>query len=277
MRRLSEILCWRRSLLVRRISVFCLLIINALAVAVIPAIAADFSVPSGYKDAPAQTWAGFYAGLNFGGSWMSNPERYSKDSGAGPVSFDSREKGEIGGGQLGYNFQTGSLVFGIEADFEDRNLYSDTVFFPFGNLVDMIGMSQSGLWLGTVRPRAGFVAGNWLFYRTGGFAYGDVHHGLAEQNISAAGNSAGQSRDNQVSSLKTGWAYGGGIEWAVRRNWSIGLEYLHVDLGSSTLSLPTQIVGGLLFTASSAHLEDQSDVVRAKINYQIVAGYEPLK
>jgi outer membrane immunogenic protein len=261
-----------------RFGLFALIMTSALALAAFRASAADMS--AGYKEgccASVQTWTGFYAGVNFGGSFMNNPEKYSKDSGAGAISFDSWEKGEIGGGQIGYNLQVGTFVIGVEADFSDRNLYSDTVFFPFGNLVDMVGMSQSALWLGTVRPRAGFAAGDWLFYATGGFAYGDVHHGSAEQNISAAGNLAGQSRDLQESVIKTGWAYGGGIDWALLPNWSIGVEYLHIDLGTATLSLPTQTVGGLLFTASTAHFEDQSDIVRAKINYHFLSGYVPLK
>jgi outer membrane immunogenic protein len=62
---------------------------------------------------------------------------------------------------------------------------------------------------------------------------------------------------------------GGGNDYAVTNNVSIGVEYLYVDLGTTTLSLPTATVsGGLKFPPSSATFSDRSDIVRARLDWR---------
>jgi outer membrane immunogenic protein len=66
--------------------------------------------------------------------------------------------------------------------------------------------------------------------------------------------------------VRTGWTAGAGIEYAPSERWSLGLEYLYTDLGKSTLTQPSQTVGGVTFPGSSATFNDQSHLVRAKLN-----------
>jgi outer membrane immunogenic protein len=253
----------------------------SLSVAVALAIGASTAVyADGYGPGPSYapccgpTWTGFFVGANIGGSWMSNNASYSQLGGNGAFTTRLEDDGVIGGGQIGYNWQKGAFVLGVEADLAARHLSGRTTAFPFaGDPVDAVTLSQREDWVGTVRGRLGYAAGNWLLYGTGGFAYGDVEHGVFENRITVPG----QNRLISDSDTATGWTAGGGIEWAVTPRWSVGVEYLHIDLGTTTLSQGTSVAGGLLFPASAAHFEDRSDVVRATLNYRLGTNYVPLK
>src|SRR5271166_3433873 len=95
----------------------------AVAALAAPAFAADLPVAYPTK-APAYVaaynWTGFYVGVNLGGAWARNTNTDTFFNAAGvPVginSSSSTNSGVIGGGQIGYNWQTGNLVFGLEAD-----------------------------------------------------------------------------------------------------------------------------------------------------------------
>lgn len=94
-----------------------------------PAMAADMPV----KAAPPVTvvdvysWTGFYIGGNFGAGWgRASYENTANTSFfgdvAGPPGFSHRVKGALGGGQFGYNYQSGNIVFGVEATFDAANI-----------------------------------------------------------------------------------------------------------------------------------------------------------
>src|SRR4051812_43501017 len=95
--------------------------------------------PAPYVAVPVFTWTGFYVGVNAGygfsnsdnhglgsfnavpGSLSDGLRGYTGTVTAG--SFDRNNDGFVGGGQIGYNYQMGSWVVGIEADlqFADMN------------------------------------------------------------------------------------------------------------------------------------------------------------
>src|ERR1044071_4195741 len=83
-----------------------------------PSVAADLGPRPVFKGpayiAPVFTWTGFYVGINGGYGWGDS------DWNPGPPSFDT--KGWLAGGTIGYNLQTGSFVWGIEADFDWSNM-----------------------------------------------------------------------------------------------------------------------------------------------------------
>lgn len=196
---------------------------------------------------PALLWNGFYAGANVGGGAL---DKYNRDgyvwswNGAGwSQGFawndnGSSNAGVVGGAQAGYNYQISPLlVVGVETDFQGSSVGGDNR--------GSFGVTRNVDWFGTVRGRVGasLFSPQLLFYGTGGFAYGDI--GLNH------GSWAGKLRQTG-----TGWAAGGGVEWAFLPNWSAKVEYLYVDIGASNW-------GGYNQIEQRVHLH----TVRAGVNY----------
>lgn len=177
-------------------------------------------------------WNGLYGGVHAGVSHGGS----SKATGsAGRFSLDGsfeHDPAILGGAQIGYNFQNGQFVFGLEADFSGTDLSSDS-----GALIDFpgfqIGTFTSEVdWFGTVRGRAGVLLDdNFLFYGTGGLAYGHVTNSIGF----AIGRCPGRlcfSGSESGSEVRVGYTVGAGVEANVNDSVKVKLEYLYVDLGS---------------------------------------------
>src|ERR1017187_3405891 len=153
--------------------------------------------------------------------------------------------GWVAGAQAGYNWQQGSWVYGLETDLSGTGLKSSMS----GGLVnpcpnDVANTSAKIDWYGTVRGRAGWTAGNVLFYGTGGFAYGKV-------DLSSSFSTAGLSLNLDTSSVRAGWVAGAGIEYLLQPNLTLNLGYQYVDLGTASLADPTAGSSSIAQTASA--------------------------
>lgn len=240
------------------------------ALVILSTIATPIAVNSAdlYRNPPAQlpvsyvppvvapnTWAGFYAGINGGYAWgdSGNPISYN---GGPDQSARAQPQGGFGGGQVGYNFQSGSFVYGVETDFQGAGI-SDRVTgttalgnsFTSGERVD---------WFGTARGRFGYAFDRALIYGTGGFAYGNV-----SQHAVNAGDVFGNN------ATQTGYAAGGGVEYKITPSWSLKAEYQYIDLGSEKL---TDSAG-----VATNELDASFHTARLGLNYRFGGGYEPLK
>jgi outer membrane immunogenic protein len=282
--------------------------IAALAIAgtSLTAMAADLGRPYAPPVAvpPAFSWTGWYIGVHAGASWSDNDVTYLVNDPAGGVPFTGRNfafcggaapviavsifnvnggcndgnASFLGGGQIGYNWQSGGWVFGIEADGSWRDLTQDlfgvfgnnpTAACPFGCLAgDTVFMRSEQGALGTVRGRLGWAPGQWLLYVTGGLAVGEVTHTVVEVPFpfTACTVNGLTCRGASVSDTRVGWTVGAGVEWALGPNWSVGAEYLFVDLGTTDITL---LPNGPIFTNTSVtSFDDTSHIVRAKLNYR---------
>ena len=115
--------------------------------------------------------------------------------------------------------------------------------------------------LGTVRARVGYLTGpEWLWYATGGVAYGEtkLQTALACATCAVPANSVGLTDKWNV-----GWTVGAGVEWRFAPQWSVKAEYLYVDLGSITNTIGAFGAGTLTST-----YKEQDNIVRAGINYK---------
>ncbi|MEH3117504.1 MAG: porin family protein [Methylorubrum populi] len=272
------------------------------------ALAADLprraAPPPVFQPVPVFTWTGFYAGFNAGyGFGTGNDNNTPTVIGVGPasglvgagttavVAFNNRrsDEGFVGGGQIGYNYQftPGSgVVIGVEADAQyvdfgrDRNRFAlaggpllagTQVFNPNG---------LSGLdFFGTVRGRLGYAFDRTLVYGTGGFAYGSG-------GGSDFGLPGGSSDD-----FRTGWAAGGGIEYALPtdsflnffKSSAVTLKveglYVNLDRGNRLNgAFGATPAGNLVYTNSpgvvlasgsvARQRETEFAVVRAGLNYK---------
>ena len=211
----------------------------ALILAPLAAQAADLPRPP-YKTPivpiePAFSWSGLYVGINGGYMWGSS----QWTGGAG--NFELSPNGWLAGGTLGYNFQAGSWVLGVEGDIDYANLKGTA------NSTLCSGCTFKDTWLGTLRGRVGYAYGQWLPYLTAGGAWGNVY----------VANASGSQ-----TSTKGGWTAGGGVEYSWGGPWSAKLEYLYVDLGDATCGTAT------CFISSSATVHFTSNIVRAGVNYR---------
>jgi len=225
--------------------------VSFIALSVSASSAADLA-PS-YAKAPmlqaaAYNWTGFYAGLNAGYAFGRETSTASAGGGIFSISNSSAYDGFLGGGQLGYNAQFGSLVVGVEGDIQ----YAD-VGGKFSVLVPGVGGNFETNKLnafGTVRGRVGFAFDRVLVYGTGGFAAG--------RNTFTLSDAVGTSVDD--SATHTGWAAGAGLEYGIRENWSVKAEYLHVDLGSK------DYFSGIGLVVFQSRMK--FDIARAGVNYR---------
>ena len=233
-----------------------------------PAFAAD--LPPAYKTplvVPPYSWSGFYIGANAGGSWGRDSTDYNV-FGFPLFSTSQNLNGFIGGGQIGWNWQTGAWVWGVEADFQGTSQKGDIVT-PIDGFGTTNDYNQKLSWLGTVRGRVGFTpAPRWLIYATGGFAYANVET-TDTLTVPGVGTFSSNFSDNL-----TGWTVGGGVEWALWGAWTAKAEYLYVDLGSATDN-GTVLAGVPAFTATN-HVTD--NIFRAGLNWRFgggpaIAGY----
>jgi outer membrane immunogenic protein len=182
--------------------------------------------------APAYNWSGFYLGVNGGGDWgRTNWDRTG--------GFDM--SGGLVGGTIGYNYQMGQAVVGVEGDVDWSGLQGTT------NNACAPGCQTSNTWLATARGRLGYVAGRFMPYVTGGAAFGNIKASVP----GFAGNST----------TNTGWTIGGGIEGALVGNWTAKVEYLYVDLGNMNC-------GGSCGPALANNVSFRENVLRGGINYR---------
>lgn len=286
----------------------------AAALLAAPAIAADLPMTAPIAApvaAPAWSWTGIYIGAHGGGTWgraeiahsaIVAPAGQALPEDAAAVTAASspllNPNGYVAGGHAGFNYQTGSLVLGLEGDFSYFRLRASSAgTFPFpstlaGGVLGPPTLTFSATteistdWLLTVRPRAGFAVGNALFYATGGLA-------VTNEKVSQiAGVLSGASFTSTISETRVGWTVGGGLEYMLTPNWTIRAEYLHLDFGTASgpgvNNVPTGILGNLLcapgqtavtgpatITGCSISSRLTAEMVRAGITYKF-GGPEPV-
>jgi outer membrane immunogenic protein len=138
----------------------------------------------------------------------------------------------LGGAQAGYNWQRGSVVYGLEADISGTGLKStmNTTLQSFLAPPPTAVTTSSIDWYGTVRGRLGWATGPVMIYGTGGLAYGSTN-----VNSTLTNNILSTSLNSQSSSVKAGWVAGFGIEYLWRPNLILNLGYQYVDLGKTSL------------------------------------------
>jgi outer membrane immunogenic protein len=215
-------------------------------------------------------WTGFYAGVNLGGAWNTNCSSFLATSPTGTVTYSGSHcpgASFIGGGQLGYNYQIGSWVLGLEGDVSGATSKSDN----FARTVGAGAAVPAGTYsfsgnhtpsaIGTIRARIGYSFGGnrWLVYGTGGGIFAGSSANVAIGYVSTDGTQAANfSRSS--STTRTGWTLGGGIEYKLSERWSLKAEDLYANTGN--LSVPNNCVD----TANGAVCSNFSHVVFSSAN-----------
>jgi outer membrane immunogenic protein len=183
-----------------------------------PALGADLPYAKAPVVAtPVYDWSGYYVGV-FGGGGLGNHNYNNANGFAGFANFtvNYASTGAIGGGEAGYNWQTGNYLFGVEADGFWSGIKGNDASQQLG-VID-----QSNLrWGGTLRARGGVTVDRLLLFFTGGWAFGDILH-----TSTAAGFPV-----DQFNNHRSGLTAGGGIAYALTNNVIGKIEYRYYDLG----------------------------------------------
>jgi outer membrane immunogenic protein len=169
--------------------------------------------------------SGFYVGALLGYA----TGEYSSDI---SEQIDHEPTGGLLGVQVGWSLSTGPMVFGIDADVARTNIEGEDSVTTIGYKSDV---SHDINYLGTVRGRVGFMAGPVLIYGTAGLAFADLDNKLV---VSYGGQLVGSDEQD---SWHTGWTAGLGVEYPITPNFSVGAEYLYIDMGREEI---TMHVGG---------------------------------
>jgi outer membrane immunogenic protein len=259
-----------------------------------PAMAADIAARPVYRRPVAvavpYSWTGFYVGVNGGYGWGAGtrtldstitsdfPEPADSVTTAGQQTLDPH--GGFGGGQIGYNWQGGSWVYGLEADFQGANIKANNSL----NLLntnepadDAMALSQASSKLsafGSFRGRIGFLATpSWLFYGTGGLAFGRVKDAVSVVACDCTDPDPterfGSTGALESSTWKWGYAVGGGMEWLVAPSWSVKAEYLYIDLRSNVLAVTSDNRGD--HAVATTKFDHRYNTFRVGLNYHF--GY----
>jgi outer membrane immunogenic protein len=227
-----------------------------------PAFGADLAVRHQmYTKAPPAVaaiydWSGFYIGGN--GGWGNSHDSWDF-IGVGPEgSHDA--SGATAGGQIGYRWQMGQIVFGVEgqgnwANFKGSNTSIQTGFTNQGK-TDAFGL---------ITGQVGYAFNNVLLYAKGGAAV----TGNSYSVFSPGGVLLGTGGDD----TRWGGAIGAGVEVGFAPNWSVGVEYDHLFMADSTVNFTTPT--GAAF--GTDRISQDIDLVTVRLNYKfggpIVAKY----
>ena len=221
-----------------------------------PALAADLAARP-YTKAPPMVaaiydWSGFYVGANGGwgssrNSWDSVPPFLVGAEG----SHDAT--GGVAGGQVGYRWQSGTWVFGLEAQGDWADLSGSNISTLFPGFVNNSKIDAFGLFTGQV----GWAANNVLFYVKGGAAVTSNKY-----NINTAGGALFASTGDDT---RWGGTVGVGLEYGFAPNWSAAIEYDHLFMQDRTVNFTAPATGLLV---ASDRIRQDVDLVTVRVNYR---------
>ncbi len=236
---------------------------------------------------PVYNWTGFYLGGNVGYGWSHRDFTNTITATLGDIqrsgsnSGNDDGRGWLGGGQVGFNYQfLGSWVAGIEADIDAAHITSSTSAC-FTGVTAVCGTRDTNIKdFGTVRGRLGYAFNNVLLYGTGGWAWG---HGNNTTQITCVGAGCPGTSVLPTSPAPvsidinpSGWAAGGGVEWAFLPNWTLRAEYLHLQFDGIKEDASIQAIVAPVFLTTHVSSNTGVDLVRVGVNYLFNWGPAPL-
>jgi outer membrane immunogenic protein len=246
-----------------------------------------------YTKAPvapvAFNWSGFYIGGFVGGAFADR-NATATDPQSAPLAFYNGgnlvnsyglNSSFIGGGTIGYNWQTpgSNLVLGLEGEAGYLHLHRSQQDINAVNsgfaLPDSVNSTRIGDAYGVIAGRVGFASDRALFYAKGGVAFVGNNYSFSDPCTTGGCGAATLFLNN--SGTQVTWAAGAGIEYALTNNWSIKGEYLY--LGTRKTFTQSGVAGASLAGTIETNSASDPGVHTAKIgiNYRfggpIVAKY----
>lgn len=220
------------------------------------------------------SWTGYYVGAQLGGvgafSDVTDP--------LGPSIFGNPNvaTGPSAGGQIGYNYQSGNIVYGLEAEVALPEVQGtstcSSVSGQFINSNCKIGINAFGALTGRIGLALG-PDGRSLIYGKGGAAWSSGSASLAT-NDSEAGRYGNPFTRAKTDLNQWGWTLGAGAEYALTGNWSVKAEYDYANFGDTSIALPPSAYmdGNGAITESvpgrQGHISQDMQLFKLGVNYR---------
>ena len=197
-------------------------------------------------------WSGFYIGVNGGWGNVNNFWNLQTAAGTFPEGGTNGNGGTVGG-QIGYRWQSGALVYGVEAQGNWANLSGRNTSLALANagLDNSSNLDAFGLFTGQI----GYAWNNVLLYAKGGAAVTDTQY---NDLVTGTGAVVASSSDT-----RWGGVVGAGLEYGFAPNWSAAVEYDHLFMGNNTDNLTAS---GAAFATDS--ISQNVDLVTFRLNYK---------
>ena len=233
------------------------------------ASAADLPAKAVIAPAPIWTWTGFYVGAHVGGGWGTTESTLTSVTlpPAPPVVFtfpfaQNSRSGFLGGGQVGYNWQNGWVVLGVQGDIAGMDVK--------GTVPCVVALSCTAKsdWLATVSGRiGGVVAERTLLYVKGGGAWMNTTHSVAAPGGGIIGGPGGGGLTTLSSRESTawGWLLGMGVEYMFARNWTGFLEYNYIEFDKKNEPFTFAALPELTVNAD---LKNKLSIAKVGVNYK---------
>jgi outer membrane immunogenic protein len=190
-----------------------------------PALAADLPLKAPSATASVYDWTGVYVGA-FGGVGYGNHNVNNATLPFEDFSANYTSTGGVAGGEVGYNWQSGSLVVGVAGNLAWSGIKgNDANQFNAGNFPGVAAVDADNLrWTGALLASAGYAVDRWLLYFDGGYAFGDIQHtNTASPRV---GHLPIVDTFNVSANGLTG---GGGIAYAVTNNVIAKFDYRYTS------------------------------------------------
>ena len=181
--------------MLRKILMSTVVVFGAMGAASAADLPSTKAPPAYIPPPPLFTWTGVYIGGQVGYMWSGSSDAY----GYSP-------NGVVGGGHVGYNYQMGQFVAGLEGDVNGSSYNGGFGGYSTNENID-----------GSIRGRLGVAWDRALLYATGGAAFAGITNDYLGTSLSHT---------------RVGWTIGGGVEYALDNNWSVRAEYRYTDYGT---------------------------------------------
>jgi outer membrane immunogenic protein len=207
--------------------------------------------------APIYNWTGFYIGAN--GGWGSSHNCWDFVTVGAVVRDGCRDAtGGLIGGQIGYRWQAGQWVLGLEGQGDWADLTATRISLIAPAFSTRTRVNGIGLFTGQI----GYAWDAALFYVKGGGAVTGNSYSI----LTTLGGVGVATAD----ATRWGGALGVGFEYCFAPNWSIGIEYDHLFMGNAnnSFSVVNPIVAGAL-----NRVNQDVDMVTLRLNWRFGGPY----
>jgi len=210
---------------------------------------------------PPFSWTGFYIGGNAGAGVLLDQGYQNIVS----TDADRHGIGALAGGQIGYNYQMGMLVLGIEGEGSWSGMQVNQDSFNGinpGTLVstatiknrydfDIAGRFGLAIDHALIYGKAGWVAGNFAWNLTDTFNTGFNNNGSATLN---------------------GLLIGIGLEYAFANNWTVKFEYDYLGFGAKDVLFSQVNCSTCTPFTTTTNVSADKHIFKVGFNYLFNAG-----